>query len=192
MKGLLGAPMNKRHPFKWLIYNGERIPIDRDIVPLIAGIWKLGIKTTSCCQAHCSLVCNHKRNSRYEIIPTKHCHDNVWIAFETVKDMERLFDVVAQYDDSDGSMYDLMSCDNSMSYRKKQPKDCWAFDFYMRNDGVKGHWGRPIINGKRSSQQLWIDDGCEENGFVVQPQLTFPRKHLSYVEERIKLALENG
>jgi hypothetical protein len=36
---------------------------------------------------------------------------------------------------------------------------------------------------------MWIDDGCKKNNFIMSPQLTFPREHLSYVEERIELAL---
>lgn len=73
--------------------------------------------------------------------------------------------------------------------RKERPLDAWIMKACPDNRGIIGHWERPTYGNKRSSQMMWIDDGCERNNFVLMPHLTFPRKHLSYVEGRITIAL---
>lgn len=190
-----------RHKFKWLTYEGQKVRIDADIAPLLTSLWTLGIKTTNSCHAQCSFTCGHKTKTTkledggYCLSPikTKDCDNNVWIAFESIQDLEKFFNLVAKYDTSRGSMYELMNCDLFVQTTGKYnyTKDAWAFSFYMRNMGLLGHFGRPMWRGKRMKHEVWIEDGCGKNHFRVQPQLTFPRKHLPYIEAQLQLALKN-
>jgi len=194
--------MNKRHPFKWKKYKGHNIRIDKDIVPLLEKMWALGIGTTNSCQRQCSIACDHKYKEKKlkcgctysQPVRTKYCLNSVWIAFESVKDIERFYNIVAEYASyhAHDSMYHKMGADRFVTTRRSGRKwvDRWAFDFLFSNQGVDGHWGRPTFNGKRSTQEMWIEDGCKKNKFVLQPQITFPRTHLKYVEERLDAALK--
>ncbi len=193
-----------RHRFRWMTYDGYKVRIDRDIAPLIEKMWKLGIRTTNSCQAHCNFNCSHKIKVHpvakdgtqfFETIKTKHCNNNVWLAFESVREVEKLYNIVAEYDTKEGSMYELMSCDRGLFTRgqkksKYRKDDSWAFTFIFFNNGVRGHFGRPTENGKRLPYEIWIEDGCGKNNFVLSPQITFPRKHLSYVEHRLDLEIK--
>jgi hypothetical protein len=190
-----------RHHFKWLKYMGDNVRIDRDIAPLLSKMWKLGIQTTNSCQAHCNFNCKHKRkqvkSKKYgtysEVIPTKHCYNNVWICFHSATDLELFYNMVAEYTKDRDSMYNAMGCDafmqtqgtNFMGGEKR-----WSFSFLLRNFGVEGHWGRPKFKGKRSTREMWIDDGCKKNNFMISPQVTFPRDHLPYIEDRLQQALD--
>lgn len=191
-----------RHHTKILPFRDRKVRVDVAIAPMLSKMWKLNINTFSSCQANCSFICDHKMKAHpkdengmqhFEKIPGKNCRNNIWLAFETCGDLERLLNVVAEYDEKDGSMYHKMGCDrfiNRNDHRTQYtPKDAWQYHFYMGNAGVQGHWGRPMWGTKRSTQECWIEDGCEENNFVIQPQLTFPQKHLQYVESRLDLAL---
>jgi hypothetical protein len=193
-----------RHKFKWRIYDGRKVRIDEELAPILDKMWKLGIRTTNCCQQHCSFACGHKHNVKkmkdgseyFKVIRTKRCGKDVWIVFESCKDVERLYNIVAEYDSSynDETMYNKMSAGRFIqtgATKYRSSIEGWAFSFFMNNHGVEGHWGRPTFNGKRSTREMWIDDGCEKNDFVIQPQITFPRKHLKYVEQRLTLALSN-
>jgi hypothetical protein len=177
-----------------MTYQGHKIRIDRDIAPLLSLMWEAGIQTTGSCQAHCNFTCKHKyevskTDDGYEYwkpIPTKHCHDCIWLAFESCRDVELLYNIVAEYKTT---MYRTMGCDLFISTgqtRYKRPLDGWSFSFYMGNEGVKGHFGRPTFKGKRSTQLMWMEDGCEQNNFVISPQITFPRAHMAHVEKKLK------
>ncbi len=185
------------HKAKLISYHGRKVKIDEDIAPLISNMWKLGINTISSCQAHCSFKCNHKYkvhpkdadgHQLWELIPKKYCRDNIWIAFQSNYDLELFYNAVAEYSKEDGSMYEFMCHGNW----KENPREIWSTSWRVENAGVKGHWGRPVFSkgGKRSTFECWIDDDCKKNNFVTVPQLTFPHKHLSYVEERIALAIK--
>lgn len=190
------------HKTKLLTYKGRKVRIDVKIAPLLSKLWKLGIQTTNSCQADCSFLCKHKYvtsktkdGSEFdEPIRTKHCQNSVWLCFESSKDVEKLYNIVAEYTDKRGdeAMYHKMSADRfvrtSESNFRGSP-DGWSFIFFMRNAGVKGHFGRPTRNKKRSTYLMWMEDGCKKNNFVIEPQLTFPHKHLSYVEDKLDLAL---
>ncbi len=187
-----------RHHFKWMTYEGQKVRIDKDVVPMLTLLWKMGIKTSNSCHGHCSFNCKHKSKITkmkdggllYGHTITKHCYDNVWLVFDEALDVEDFFNAVAEYvhiEDEEGTMYAHIQGHSA----KRYPHENWVLRFYPRNYGEVGHWGRPIFNGKRSTQQMWIETGCEENNFIMQPQLTFPRKHLPYIEERLKLALKN-
>lgn len=178
-----------RHPFKWMRYNRRNIRIDRDIVPLISKMWEAGIGTTNSCQEHCSLDCPHKYKVIRNVhtpIRTKHCLNSVWIAFESSSDLELLFNIVAEYApyDKDDAMYHKMRADRFVDSRKMIPNN-WAFSFLLSNLGVEGHFGRPTFNGKRSTQEMWIEDGCKKNNFRLQPQITIPKIHVPYVVARL-------
>ncbi len=183
----------EQHKGKTLTFRGEKVKIDEDIAPLISNLWKLGIMTTNSCQGQCSFKCNHKVKvhpkdkkgcTYYESLWTKHCQDNIWIVFEHAVDVEKFYNIVAEYVENDqGTMYHKMRGGGG-------PRDRWCLNFYPRNLGIQHRVGRPTINGYRSTQLLYIEDGCKKNDFVMMPQLTFPHKHLSYVEERIALAIK--
>jgi hypothetical protein len=188
-----------RHRFKWMKYRGTKVAIDVDIAPLCSKLWRLGIRTTNSCQGHCSFDCNHKTKIHpvkkdgtqfFESIKTNHCNDCVWIVFESALDVEMFYNAVAEYvpyKSRKNSMYAHIKGYD----RKKYPRDIWSLRFYPRNYGITGHWGRPKWGNKRSTRLMWIEDGCDENYFIIQPQLTFPRKHLPYVEEKLKQALRD-
>ena len=199
-----------RHTFKWRTYRGCKVRIDEDIVSLLDKMWALGIGTTNCCQEHCNFNCDHKwthkkykngtTHSRHNV--TKHCYNSVWMVFETSRDAEKFYNIVAEYvpeswkDENESSMYNLMSCDRAVlsshkrsSRRIKSNPDSWSWCFILHNYGVEGHFGRPKWGNKRSTVEMWIEDGCKKNDFILAPQITFPRKHLKYVEERLQLAL---
>ena len=79
-------------------------------------------------------------------------------------------------------------------YRKEQPHDYRAIETHLDNEGVEGSWKRVpamMASGQKkgSTHTVWEEDHCTDNDFNLQPQLWFPRKHLPYVEERIRLAL---
>lgn len=177
-----------RHPFKILSYNGRKVWIDEDIAPLLSNMWKLGIRTWNSCQGMCSFKCAHKvkikklKNgiTNYTNIRTKECGKFVWLVFDRAEDLELFYNLVAEPKDFDN--------EKSM-YGQVESPNIWSIKYPMRNHGISGHWGRPNWGGKRSTQMMWIDDGCKKNNFIMSPQLTFPREHLSYVEERIELAL---
>jgi hypothetical protein len=188
-----------RHPFKWMLYQDTKVAIDRDIAPLLSKMWSLGIKTTNSCQGHCSFNCNHKTKSSKDKdgitftrpILTSNCHQFVWLAFDSAKDVERLYNLVAEYSKDNNSTYNRMSCDRFVGGGKFQrPIENWELNFYLDNRGVEGHWGRPKWGNKRSTVLMWVEDECKKNNFVISPQLTFPRKDLSYVEARLQLALD--
>jgi hypothetical protein len=195
-----------RHKFKWRTYKGHKVRIDEDLVSLIDKMWALGIGTRSCCQEHCSFSCAHKWTttkykdgtsySRHN--KTKSCYNNVWMCFETSKDAEKFYNIVAEYvhdswkDENKSSMYNLMSCDRFVACAGKKfkyPIDSWQWSFLLENNGVEGHFGRPKWGNKRSTVEMWIEDGCKKNNFIIVPQITFPRKHIKHVEERLQLAL---
>jgi len=181
-----------RHKYKILKYKNKKIPIDEEIALLFSNLWKLDILTNGSCQAVCNFRCKHKIKEYspdkdgliyLEKIKTKHCNDCVWISFVSTQDIETFLNYVAEYGTE---MYSCVLGLNSKNY----PHDIWSTAYFPDNYGIKGHWGKPYFkNGKRSTQQLWIEDGCKKNNFIIQPQLTFPRIHLPYVEEKIQLAL---
>ena len=192
----------ERHPFKWMTFKGAKVKIDRDIAPLLAKMWELDINTTNSCQAHCNFACKHKHKikkdkygSYYGIVPTKNCFNCVWLSFSSCKDVEKFYNIVAEYtsDKNDNNMYSKMCCDRGLTTgqnRFRRAPDGWAFSFLMSNEGVNGHWGRPMWRGKRSTQEMWIEDGCDKNDFVIMPQITFPRAHMKYIEAKLDQAIK--
>lgn len=186
-----------RHRAKLLEYDGRRVRIDEEIAPMIQSMWKLGIKTSNSCQGACSFECDHKIKKHpvakdgsqyFEKIKTKHCRDCIWLVFESTKDAELFYNCVAEYVKGyEPSMYmNINGFD-----RKKNARDVWILDCSARNNGVLGRWSKATRNGVRNTYQTWEEDRCETNNFIIEPQLTFPRKHLQYVEKRLKLAIEN-
>lgn len=186
-----------KHKTKYLTYKGSKVKIDKDIAGLISKMWKLGINTNNSCQAMCSFLCDHKvkiiienesKRKVYTKVLKKYCNNSIWIVFESVKDLELFYNIVAKYDTP---MYDKMSCDRfvRVSNKEKFIYDNWGFGFLMNNNGVNGHWGRPIIDGKRSTCEMWIDDGCNQNDFVLRPQITFPKEHQVFIERQLDIAL---
>jgi hypothetical protein len=181
-----------RHHFKWLKYNKQNIRVDADIASMIQKMWKLGIETCGSCQEHCSFNCKHKYKyvkdedgiKCLNKIKTKNCYSDIWIVFPSSEDLEKFLNVVAEYSPEKNSVYELI-------LGNKKLKDSWSY-LYPRpeNLGTFGHWGRPTVNGKRHTYEVWIEDGCKKNNFKIEPQLCFPRKHLEYVNQRLDSALK--
>lgn len=185
------------HPYKIVNYKGNKIRIDKGILSLLTKMWKLGIVTTNSCQSFCSFSCNHKRkiikNKKYgkysKIITTRNCRNNIWIVFNSIKDLEKFYNYVAEYYPVDNKMYSNMHCDLAFFHNKKSKDlDSWSMVCSMDNDGVYGHTEKSMCWGKKSL--MFVEDGCKKNKFVVRPQLTIPHKHLAYVEARLQLALD--
>src|SRR5271166_182818 len=197
--------MKMQHKYTTLTFRKQKVHIDKDIAPMVSKMWKLGINTTNSCQAQCSFVCKHKvkvhpKNKHgtqfFETIETKSCNNNVWLAFESSADVELLYNIVAEYDNDDdhfnNGMYHKMSCDRfvqTAEAKYRHPVDGWAFGFLMSNTGVNYRHGYRKWGSTGSKILCRIPTGCKKNNFVIQPQITFPRAHMSYVESRLDLAL---
>ena len=63
----------------------------------------------------------------------------------------------------------------------------WTIKVFMDNAGIQGKWKRIKIGGKKL--HMWVHDELTKNNFILQPQLTFPRTSLPFVEKQIQLAL---
>lgn len=197
-------PTEDRHKFKWMVYKGRKIRIDRDIAPLLSNMWELGIGTTNCCQAVCARSCKHKTkitkykdgSSLYSKIKTRDCKDRVWIVFDSARSFEKFLNVVAVYEkwkrDKPEGMYEHIQGFTLKSH----PHDVWEVIPYFDNLGVMYHEERmPLTKANgfpkgRKTIGILVEDSCKKNQFKMMPQLWFPRKHLEYVEERIRLALD--
>ena len=177
-------------------YEDSEVKVDAKIAPLILNMWELEIHTAGSCQAQCSFNCKHKykhtkiktgpdKGLRYDsTISTKHCYNNVWIAFDSIADVELLFNYVAEYSKDRNSMYEKMGAGLFVACRNDnclRPKDHWSFSFLMWNKGLKMH----------IKDDCYVEDGCGENNFNMRPQITFPHTHLQYVQEKLKAALKN-
>jgi len=182
----------KGHKYKRLEHHGRKIAIDVNIVSLISKLWALGIETTSSCQDSCRLYCKHKfklKNGIFQKVKTKSCYNHIWIAFASANDLEKFLNLTAEYHGSDQSMYAQMGCDRFPS-AKYIYKDHWDYGFFICNNGVELKIQRPTINGKRLTYSVVVDIGCTKNNFVIKPQFTFPKEHLSYVEGKLDQALK--
>ncbi len=186
------------HKLKWMTYQGEKVRIDREIAPLLAKMWELGIKTQSCCQAHCKYSCKHKCTAEKLESGTisftiskdsKDCKQYVWILFHSMADYEKLLNVVAEYDQGWHSMYAQItgSAGHNQGVRWVRHPDNWEMSPTHHNDGAYGHWGSETEDGE--TFECWNEDGCKKNKFRIQPHLYFPRKHLPYVEEKLQLVI---
>lgn len=199
------------HPFKWMMYDGQKVRIDKDIAPLLDSMWKLGIHTTSSCQAVCSRKCKHKFKIKNlkggvhfrEKVLTPNCKDRIWIAFAGARDMERFYNLVVVYEKWEwgkrDTMYDLINGWAGHDIKKHgkfvryQPSpDNWETIHSMPNLGIRCHVERfpNNIPGEHKYYYAFVEDDCPKNKFRMQPQIQFPRKHLGYVVERLNKALE--
>jgi hypothetical protein len=189
------------HKFKWMTYEGEKVRIDREIAPLLAKMWRLGIGTTSCCQAVCSRNCKHNRervkykdgSEYYKVVKTPRCKDRVLIVFDSARSYEKFLNMVAQYvkwepGQPDG-MYDAIQGHSASIIERWEVYPCvdnLGVELRVIRLPVKQADGLPK---RRKTVGVFIDDGCKRNDFRMMPQLYFPRKHLSYVEHRLEEAL---
>jgi hypothetical protein len=208
----MGNKKLSRHPFKWMMYGGQKVRIDKEISNLLAGMWRLNIGTINSCQAVCSQHCSHKTKIKYsksgEVLfdhnKTKSCYDRIWIAFDNSKSLERFLNIISKYEKTQEdkvNMYDLIvGCagknilkNGKFDYWKPDSNN-WEYNYPLINQGVL-MCERKIKNsfqnlGGPKYIYIWEEGACKNNNFKVQPQVTFPRKHLSYVEEKIKLFLK--
>jgi len=207
-KKSINSKSNGKHSFKWMKYKNEKIRIDKDIAPLIQTMWDLGIHTSNCCQGVCSKNCSHKTKHATlkdggilsEKIKTSECGNRIWIVFSSAKDMEKFYNLVAVYEKNNNGMYDLINgwagrnISKSGKFIRYQPsKDNWEVIHYMPNLGVNLHLKRVKNNATKNPKYYYIldEEKCKKNKFVLRPQITFPRKHLDYVIERLNKAIED-
>lgn len=197
---------NGRHHFKWMLYQGQKIRIDRDIVPLLTSMWELGIGTTNSCQGVCSRNCHKVTHTKLkdgtiysDYKRTADCKSRIWIAFDSAKSLERFTNLVAVYEkDNRDSMYELINGWSSHDEWKRGKFRCipnpdnWEHIHHMPNLGVRFHVERfpNNIPSEPKYYHAYVDDDCPRNNFRMEPQIKFPRKHLSYVMERLNLALQ--
>jgi hypothetical protein len=209
MKKQKDTTKSGRHHFKWLNHQGQKIRIDRDIAPLLTEMWALGIQTTNSCQGVCSTKCKHKLkikklkggNTLFDKVLTPECRSYVWIAFQSAKDMERFYNLVAVYEkqerDQPVNMYAIINGwagkdvkRNGKFVRWERHPDNWEVVNHMPNNGIRGHEEKGVNNipGKPKFFLYWEEDDCSQNDFRMEPQVKFPRKHLQYVMERLQVA----
>lgn len=189
------------HKSKTLKFDGYNVRIDAEIAPLLSKLWKLGIRTTSCCQAVCSKKCKHKKiiktyrdgSKLHTHTKTKHCYNRVWVCFESATDLQNFYNIVAEYvldKDDEGTMYAFINGWGS----KKFEQDVWEVSPCIFNRGVETKIIRVpaslALGVKTKTIGVFKDVACEKNYFSFEPQLRFPRKHLDYVESRLDLALK--
>lgn len=199
-----------RHPFHWLISpQGDRVRIDREIAPLLTKMWQLGIRTTNSCQEHCSPTCPHKPKKikysdgsvLYTHTKTKSCGNRIWIVFETAKSLEKFYNYVAVWAPyakkgepfASPEMHDIYH-DIVDNCSQKYYPDSWERRDYICNWGIELSSKRiPATQAsgeKVKTIGILTEVGCKKNNFKIMPQLYIPRKHLSYVEERLDIALK--
>jgi hypothetical protein len=147
----------KRHETKVLYLDGKRCLIDRNIAPLIDGLFKLGIHTTGSCEADCGGWCNRK----HPIVngfhgPTEQCLKSVWLAFDTADDGMRFLNTVSRPED-DSMLREQM---RGFSYGD----DVWQWRHYISTVNSPQHTGPMFV--------LWIN--C-----------IFPHAHLKLVTDRV-------
>jgi len=188
------------HSYKWLVYKGNKVRIDREIASLISNLWELGIGTTNSCQASCSYKCDHKwkifkykdGSELFKKIKSRYCHDQVWICFDGARSYEKFLNVVAVYEDKPGGMYEHIQGHTIKSH----PHNVWTVTTYIENTGIILREERqPVVKSDnlpkhRKTVGVYVEDGCKKNNFKIMPQLHFPRKHISYVEQKLKEALQ--
>lgn len=191
--------MLNKHSTRTLFYKGKNVKIDRKIATLISNMWKLNINTINCCQEHCSPNCKHttkiityKDGSKlYKKIRTRYCNKFIWIVFDRPKDAELFFNIVAEFDSSITSMYSRIHGYNRST---EHFSNTWVTEVMLENRGEIRQLVRhknTIAYGKNNGNHfLWEEKDCKRNKFNLMIQLYFPIKHLKYVEERIKLALD--
>ena len=177
------------HKAKILYLDGRRCRIDRDIAPLIEGLFKLGIRTFSSCQNTCGGYCNLKHpkarrcyrdtktgkvvweNGRRK---TKWCHESVWLCFESCQDGARFLNAVSRPDDSEKLRFQM---GEGRAGSRKRPSHDWLWKVVADdiNDGRcmdrRGYW----IGKRRAPSRKY-------SFFMV---LVMPRAHLSMVTERV-------
>lgn len=164
-----------RHKTKRVKYKGRYALIDANICELITTMWKHGINTNNCCESHCSFSCGHKykevEKNYFVPIRTKKCLKDIWVTFDSMSDIEKLFNII------------------SIPPLNFQHDNKWQIRCYFDNLAEESYWGRPIINGKRSTQMMRIDKYVGVNDFKARPQLTFPKNDVALVLELLKKSL---
>ena len=187
------------HKTKSIEFNGELIEIDEKIAPLILKMWKLGIITNGCCQSHCRPHCNHKwkkieyddNSTYYKKILTRDCHKYIWISFNHAVDIEKFYNYVGEYNERYDSMYSKM---HGQCYKGRNKNSNWILDILPINRGekkiiIREPASKADCMAKGAFVERYESIGCNNNKFNMMIQLSFPKRHLAYVEKRLDLAL---
>lgn len=170
-----------RHHFKWMKFKGGNVRIDIDIAPLIANMWKLGINTTNSCQADHDLGWRCCPDTK----PSSECTQYVWLAFESARDLEVFLNTVSKYTPGPQNENDMYHHINHMWFGRRDDKKDWMIKASCQNYGEQVRF--KFSSNKKPTQVIF--DGSGKNNFIMQPQLSFPREHLPYVEQKIQEAL---
>jgi hypothetical protein len=91
----------------------ESANIDKNIAPLIEGLWKLNIDTLLSCENN---------------------NGKVWIDFTSVYDAENFLNIVAKYSEGLNSMYNRIR--NEWSDPNNPTKNIWEYDPHIMDLGV--------------------------------------------------------
>lgn len=185
---LTRTPKTKQHQAKILCLNGLRVRIDVNIVPLVEGLYKLGIKTASSCGAGCGGGCNKNHRSlgickyqpfkRYgnnqvytyhKTHTPKACAHSVWLIFATPKDAEAFLNIVYNPDDSQKLQDYMLGYGSKNSY-------AWNWGNMLRDDNDhrvgdhRGYWSGKRIGPPKFSFRMGV---------------VFPHAHLDLITQRV-------
>jgi hypothetical protein len=150
--------MNKYqlHETKLVEFGDQRAEIDVDIADLVLNLWKLGLRTSNSCQ---------------DSVPKGF----VWISFCSSDDAEQFLNLVAEYDEEPGSVYDRMTRAGGDTTDLD-----WRFDTDLTDFGV--------------DMEYPDDDTFEpkftgEHDMRFSTSVRFPRSDLHFVKNRILKAV---
>lgn len=103
------------HPAKEIMFNGQSIMVDVEILPLIEKIWEASIKTTACCQGDIN-------NPAYIAFPTKSdiikfvelypiseyiCKFVIIIPYESARENVSILDIKNTNDNDIGTLFSI-------------------------------------------------------------------------------------
>jgi hypothetical protein len=142
-----------RHPQVHVKHGPWEADIDVEIAPLIKELWRAGVATVLSCQDNQA--------------------DRVWIAFDSSEDLARFLDIVGEYEEGEGTLYDRIQS---------------ADDHTTRPD--RGGWWYSLWPSDLACDE---DDDHDEEAdewlgpqFAVSLSVRFPRADLPTVLQRLK------
>jgi hypothetical protein len=181
----------KRHPTLPFFYKGELVRIDRELAPIIADLWALGIDTQNCCQQSCAGWCPKKHRSKLikkgktaEWTKVRYCQDRAYIAFASAEDYQAFLNLMADWTkrprSAKGRLYNRIA-PWSPGDTRHWKTDAWVAQIWLDNGGILAHINR---------DQMIVEDSCKKNDFRISVMLFLPRTDLDFVGKRLRKAVE--
>jgi hypothetical protein len=140
------------HETKLIKFEDQQAEIDVDIADLVLNLWKLGLRTSNSCQ---------------DGVPKGFA----WIEFCSAWDAEMFLNLVAEYSEEPGSVYDRMT----RAWGDETPLD-WRYDCYRRDFGV---------NEEELNDHEVTTSFSGTHDFRLSISVRFPRKDLHFVKQQI-------